>query len=145
MNNDVYDLDRFISAQEGIYESVLAELQNGEKRSHWMWFIFPQIDGLGFSATTKYYSIKNKEEARHYLNHPVLGPRLLQCTELLLAIEGKSVREIFDFPDDKKLNSSMTLFATVSDPDSVFAHVLEKYFDGERDERTTSLLDNSST
>lgn len=144
MNNDVYDLDRFISAQEGIYESVLAELQNGEKRSHWMWFIFPQIDGLGFSATTKYYSIKNKEEARHYLNHPVLGPRLLQCTELLLAIEGKSVREIFDFPDDKKLNSSMTLFATVSDPDSVFAHVLEKYFDGERDERTTSLLDNSS-
>ena len=144
MNNDVYDLDRFISAQEGIYESVLAELQNGEKRSHWMWFIFPQIDGLGFSATTKYYSIKNKEEARHYLNHPVLGPRLLQCTELLLAIEGKSVREIFDFPDDKKLNSSMTLFATVSDPDSVFAHVLEKYFGGERDERTTSLLDNSS-
>jgi uncharacterized protein (DUF1810 family) len=144
MNNDVYDLDRFISAQEGIYESVLAELQNGEKRSHWMWFIFPQIDGLGFSATTKYYSIKNKEEARHYLNHPVLGPRLLQCTELLLAIEGKSVREIFDFPDDKKLNSSMTLFATVSDPDSVFAHVLEKYFDGKRDERTTSLLDNSS-
>ena len=144
MNNDVYDLDRFISAQEGIYESVLAELQNGEKRSHWMWFIFPQIDGLGFSATTKYYSIKNKEEARHYLNHPVLGPRLLQCTELLLAIEGKSVREIFDFPDDKKLKSSMTLFATVSDPDSVFAHVLEKYFDGERDERTTSLLDNSS-
>ena len=144
MNNDVYDLDRFISAQEGIYESVLAELQNGEKRSHWMWFIFPQIDGLGFSATTKYYSIKNKEEARHYLNHPVLGPRLLQCTELLLAIEGKSVREIFDFPDDKKLKSSMTLFATVSDPDSVFAHVLEKYFGGERDERTTSLLDNSS-
>ena len=144
MNNDVYDLDRFISAQEGIYESVLAELQNGEKRSHWMWFIFPQIDGLGFSATTKYYSIKNKEEARHYLNHPVLGPRLLQCTELLLAIEGKSVREIFDFPDDKKLKSSMTLFARVSDPDSVFAHVLEKYFGGERDERTTSLLDNSS-
>jgi len=142
-NNDSDNLSRFTSAQEGIFENVLAELRSGQKRTHWMWFIFPQIDGLGHSSTTRYYSIKSKNEARNYLDHPVLGARLVKCAELLLAIDGKSVTDIFGFPDDIKLKSCMTLFATVAGPDSVFAHVLEKYFDGQQDEKTISLLGNS--
>lgn len=142
-NNDSDNLSRFTSAQEGIFVNVLAELRSGQKRTHWMWFIFPQIDGLGHSSTTRYYSIKSKNEARNYLDHPVLGARLVKCAELLLAIDGKSVTDIFGFPDDIKLKSCMTLFATVAGPDSVFAHVLEKYFDGQQDEKTISLLGNS--
>lgn len=94
MADDPYNLNRFLTAQEPVIETVLAELKNGRKQSHWMWFIFPQIDGLGFSSTTKYYAIKSLDEARHYLQHPVLGPRLLQCTGLVLAVEGKSALEI---------------------------------------------------
>ena len=143
-NTDTYNLSRFINAQEGVFESVLAELRNGQKRTHWMWFIFPQIDGLGQSTISRYYSIKSRDEARQYFKHPVLGVRLLKCAELLIAIEAKSASEIFGSPDDQKLKSSMTLFATVADSEAVFVHVLEKYFDGKRDEKTISLLDSSA-
>jgi uncharacterized protein (DUF1810 family) len=139
-HKDPFNLSRFISAQEGIYRNVLAELRNGEKRTHWMWFIFPQIDGLAYSPTSKYYAIKNSEEAREYLRHPILGKRLLECAEAVLAVSGRSVSEIFGYPDDLKLKSSMTLFAAVSDTDAVFKDVLEKYFRGERDVKTLHLL-----
>jgi uncharacterized protein (DUF1810 family) len=139
--SDPFDLGRFKSAQEGIYGRVLAELRRGQKRTHWMWFIFPQIDGLAHSTTSKYYAIKSIEEARQYLNHPVLGTRLLECTEMVLGVEGRSVSEIFGYPDDLKLKSSMTLFACVADPRSVFVRILDKYFQGERDIRTLDLLE----
>ncbi|MGA2491025.1 MAG: DUF1810 domain-containing protein [Anaerolineales bacterium] len=139
-NNDPYDLSRFLRAQETIYESVLAELGNGRKQSHWMWFIFPQIEGLGYSSTSKYYSIKSMEEAREYLKHPLLGPRLLKCAETVLAIKGKNALEIFGSPDDMKLGSSMTLFACATESETVFVRVLEKYFDGKPDKKTQILL-----
>ncbi len=139
-SRDPFNLNRFTKAQEGIYDNVLTELRNGEKRTHWMWYIFPQIDGLAFSATSKYYAIKGGEEARHYLDHPVLGKRLLECAEAVLAVEGRSVSEIFGYPDDLKLRSSMTLFASVAAPHSVFVRILDKYFHGEPDVRTLGLL-----
>ena len=139
-SNDPYNLRRFISAQGPIYEIVLAELRSGHKRTHWMWFIFPQIEGLGQSPTSKYYAIKDEEEARHYLNHPVLGARLVECAKTVLAVEGKSASEIFGFPDDMKLKSCMTLFACVADTEPVFARMLEKYFDGKQDQKTLDLL-----
>ena len=138
---DPFDLNRFTTAQQNIYDNALAELRNGRKRSHWMWFIFPQIDGLGSSPTSKYYSIKSQEEARQYLNHPVLGKRLSECAEAVFSIEGRSISEIFGYPDNLKLKSSMTLFAYVSPPCSVFAHVLSKYFNGARDALTLQLLE----
>jgi uncharacterized protein (DUF1810 family) len=140
-DNDPADLNRFILAQESQFEEALAELASGQKRSHWMWFIFPQIAGLGQSERSRYYSIKNAAEAREYLNHPVLGPRLIKCTQVVMAIEGKTATEIFGVPDDIKLRSSMTLFANLSAPGSVFAGVLEKYFDGKWDTLTLDLLD----
>lgn len=136
-----FDLTRFTSAQAGIYDRVLSELRTGQKRSHWMWYIFPQITGLGYSATAKYYAIKSTEEAREYLDHPVLGARLLECAETVLAIEGRSVSEIFGSPDDVKLRSSMTLFASISEPGSVFALVLDKFFNGHRDHKTLNLME----
>lgn len=139
-NNDPYDLGRFVSAQATIFESALAELGNGQKKSHWMWFIFPQIEGLGYSEISRFYSIKSMQEARQYLSHPILGPRLLKCAETVLALNGKTASEIFGSPDDLKFKSSMTLFACVTDSDPVFAHALEKYFDGERDKKTEFLL-----
>jgi uncharacterized protein (DUF1810 family) len=139
--DDPFDLGRFTRAQQGIYDSVIGELRNGRKRTHWMWFIFPQIDGLGHSPTSRHYAIKSIEEARRYLAHPVLGARLLECTEAVLAVEGRSASEIFGYPDDMKLMSSMTLFASLEEnPHSVFSHVLEKYFQGKRDDRTLQLL-----
>lgn len=135
-----FDLERFISAQAAIYGGVLAELRSGRKRTHWMWFIFPQIEGLGHSATTMHYAIKSIDEARAYLNHPVLGPRLRECAEAVLAVEGRTASEIFPYPDDLKLKSSMTLFAAASEPGSVFVRVLDKYFAGNQDERTLQLL-----
>lgn len=140
-SDDTFGLSRFMKAQDGVYDRVLAELKSGRKRSHWMWYIFPQIDGLGYSATSKYYAIKSMEEAKEYLNHPALGLRLLECAEAVLAVEGRSVSDILGYPDDLKLKSSMTLFASVADPDSVFARVLDKYFQGERDGRTLQLLE----
>jgi uncharacterized protein (DUF1810 family) len=141
--HDPFDLRRFIDAQKDIYDDALEELRSGRKRTHWMWFIFPQIDGLGHSSTAKYYAIKSSEEAREYLNHPVLGKRLLECAGAVLAVEGRSVSEIFGYPDDMKLKSSMTLFESQAGPDSVFARVLDKYFHGERDMRTLQMLDAS--
>ncbi|MEI7770673.1 MAG: DUF1810 domain-containing protein, partial [Chloroflexales bacterium] len=115
---DPFDLQRFVRAQETVYAQVLAELRGGKKRTHWMWFIFPQLDGLGYSATAKRYAIKSRAEARQYLNHLILGKRLIACTEAILAISGRSASDIFGSPDDVKLRSSMTLFAAVAPPDS---------------------------
>ncbi len=137
---DPFDLARFTKEQEGTYGIALAELRRGRKRTHWMWYIFPQIDGLGRSATSEYYAIKSLEEAQAYLNHPVLGPRLRQCAEAVLAVEGRSVSDIFGYPDDLKLLSSMTLFAGAADSDSTFVRVLDKYFQGRRDQKTLDLL-----
>lgn len=138
-DHDPFNLSRFTKAQEGIYNNVLAELRKGEKRTHWMWFIFPQIEGLGHSSTSRYYAIKGMEEARQYLKHPVLGQRLLECTEAVLGVEGRSASEIFGYPDDLKLKSSMTLFAQVAGSQPLLGRVLDKYFHGERDVRTLSL------
>jgi uncharacterized protein (DUF1810 family) len=140
---DPFDLNRFISAQEGIYVRALAELRDGLKRSHWMWYVFPQIAGLGHSPTTRRYSIKSLEEARQYLAHPVLGPRLKECTEAVLAVQGQSASDIFGHPDDWKLQSSMTLFELVSGPQSVFSRVLDKYYEGKRDARTLQIVGRS--
>jgi uncharacterized protein (DUF1810 family) len=137
---DAYDLARFVHAQENVYERALEELRAGRKRSHWIWFIFPQLAGLGSSAMSRRYAIRNIEEAGEYLRHPVLGPRLVECTEAVSALDGRSARQIFGTPDDKKLCSSMTLFELVSAPGSVFAAVLEKYFSGERDARTIDMV-----
>jgi uncharacterized protein (DUF1810 family) len=142
-DHDPFPLSRFTEAQNSIYDTVLAELGNGEKRTHWMWFIFPQIDGLGHSPAAKYYAIKSIEEARQYLKHPVLGKRLVQCAEAVLAVEGRSASEIFGYPDDMKLKSSMTLFALVAEPQSIFSRVLAKYFRGERDVKTLSLAEET--
>lgn len=138
--SDLFELQRFVSAQAEMYEAVVAELRAGQKRSHWMWYIFPQIDGLGFSETTKFFAIKSSQEALAYLEHPILGARLLECSELVLRNERPSICQIFPYPDDLKLQSSMTLFEKVSAPKSVFAGVLDKYFDGERDSRTLEKL-----
>lgn len=138
--DDPFDLARFTSAQEAMHDRALAEIRRGDKRSHWMWFIFPQIDGLGFSSTAKHYAIKSAEEARQYLAHPVLGTRLIACAEAVLALEGRSAFDIFGSPDDLKLKSCMTLFESVAGSDSVFGRVLDKYYQGKRDTRTEEIL-----
>jgi uncharacterized protein (DUF1810 family) len=138
---DPHDLSRFIEAQEGVYDRALAEIRGGRKRSHWMWFVFPQIDGLGSSSMAKRYAIKGRAEAEAYLAHPVLGPRLLACAEAAAAVPGTaSALEVFGSPDDMKLRSSATLFACVSPDDSAFERVLARYFRGERDPATLRLL-----
>jgi len=137
---DPFHLARFVSAQEGVYATALSELRSGRKRTHWMWFVFPQVSGLGYSATSQRYAIHGLDEARAYLNHPVLGARLRECAEAVLAVEGRSASEIFGPPDDVKLRSSMTLFAQADGPDSVFAQVLVRYFGGEQDAETLRRL-----
>ena len=139
MTSDSFDLQRFVDAQEKVYSRVTKELRNGRKDSHWIWYIFPQIDGLGASATTKRYSIKSIAEAKAYLDHDVLGPRLCECVNFVLAVEGKSISQIMGYPDDLKLCSSMTLFAQVSD-NPIFSQVLDKYFSGKSDERTLEIM-----
>jgi uncharacterized protein (DUF1810 family) len=139
--DDPYDLNRFLGAQEGVYERALAELKDGQKRTHWMWYIFPQINGLGYSPTAKRYSIKSIEEARQYLNHPVLGKRLLECAEAVIALKGGSLSEIFGYPDDLKFKSSMTLFENIAGSGSVFSSALDRYCHGERDATTLGLLE----
>ncbi|MBK1645880.1 calpastatin [Thiocapsa imhoffii] len=129
--DDPYDLNRFIQAQEHVYAHALAEIRSGRKRSHWIWFIFPQFDGLGFSAMARQYAIRSLNEAWAYLEHPLLGPRLIECAEAVLAVQGRSAREILGSPDDLKLRSCATLFAEVSPAGSVFHRVLEVYFGGE--------------
>jgi uncharacterized protein (DUF1810 family) len=135
-----HDLARFVRAQESSYEQALTEVRGGRKRSHWMWYIFPQLAGLGFSSTAQFYAVQSLEEARAYLAHPVLGPRLLACAEAALGVEGRTAHEIFGSPDDLKLRSCATLFACVTPPDSVFARLLAKYYRGERDPKTLQLL-----
>ena len=137
---DPFELERFIKAQEGIYDTALSELQAGRKRSHWMWFIFPQIDGLARSSTAGYFAIKSVDEAKAYLEHPVLGPRRQECTRTLLSLNGKSASDVFGYPDDLKFCSSMTLFDLAAPGNDLFADALDKYFAGERDQKTLSLL-----
>ena len=139
-SNDPYDLTRFVRAQEHDYEQALSEIRSGRKRTHWMWYIFPQLDGLAFSSTSKHYSIKSLAEAKAYLDHSLLGPRLLESAEAVLRLEGRSATEIFGSPDDLKLRSCATLFARVSPRDSVFHQLLTKYYGGEPDGRTLQLL-----
>ena len=139
--DDPFDLSRFVRAQQDDYDQALTEITNGRKRTHWMWYIFPQLDGLAFSPTSKYYAIKSVGEARAYLEHPVLGPRLLTCAEAVVRVEGRAAAEIFAPPDDLKLKSCATLFASVSPPGSVFDRLLEKYFQGARDGKTLRFLE----
>jgi uncharacterized protein (DUF1810 family) len=137
---DPYDLNRFLLAQADTYERALAEVRAGRKESHWMWFVFPQFAGLGASSTSQFYAIKSAAEARAYLAHPVLGPRLAECAEAALAVEGKSALEVFGSPDDAKLRSCATLFAAVSEKGSAFERLLAHYFGGRRDPKTVGLL-----
>ncbi len=139
--SDPFDLNRFLAAQEDCYDDVLAELNAGQKRTHWMWFIFPQLDGLAFSAMSKRYAIRSLEEAQAYLDHPILGPRLLQCAQAVVDVEERSAAEIFGSPDDLKLKSCATLFAAMSPPDSVFERILAKYYDNVPDDRTLQLVE----
>jgi uncharacterized protein (DUF1810 family) len=136
---DPYDLERFVRAQERLYSQVLNELRAGTKRSHWMWFIFPQLRGLGSSPTAVTYAIASLAEARAYLAHPLLGARLRECTQRLLALQGRTAHEVFGHPDDLKFRSCMTLFAH-TDPDGPWRAALERYFAGEEDPRTRELL-----
>ncbi len=137
---DPFDLRRFVDAQDRVYETVLAELRNGAKRSHWIWFVFPQLQGLGHSATAQHYGISSLDEARAYLAHPVLGPRLRECTRLVAVIDGRSVDEIFGWPDNLKVRSSMTLFAHATEDNAAFRAVLDKFYNGEDDPATVERL-----
>jgi uncharacterized protein (DUF1810 family) len=142
---DPFDLARFVAAQAPVFDAVLAELRAGRKRSHWMWFVFPQLRGLGHSATAQFYGIGSLAEARAYLAHPVLGPRLACSTEALLAIEGRALREILGAPDDLKFCSCMTLFARAEGGSaSLFRQALDRYCAGRMDERTLALLDQGA-
>ena len=133
-------LKRFLTAQEGDYARALAEIKNGRKQSHWMWYIFPQIAGLGFSETAKFYAINDIQEARDYLEHPVLGSRLIEISSVLLQHKGKTANQIFGSPDDLKLRSSMTLFSLANDTNPVFQAVLDKYYGGSPDPKTLLLV-----
>lgn len=134
-----YDLNRFITAQERSYDAALSEIKSGRKRTHWMWYIFPQIDGLGRSSTAQFYAISDLQEAKEYYAHPILGPRLVEISEALLKLDGDNATEVMGYPDDLKLKSSMTLFAIASG-DPVFSKVIDKYFDGRQDRWTVKLL-----
>jgi len=137
--SDPYDLGRFVSAQAADYDRALSELRDGKKRSHWMWYVFPQIEGLGHSPMSRRYSIKSANEARAYLDHPILGTRLRECAAAVQNVTGRSALEIFGSPDDMKLRSCATLFARVSD-DDIFEQLILKYFNGEHDKETLRLL-----
>jgi uncharacterized protein (DUF1810 family) len=139
-DGDPHHLGRFVMAQEGDYARALAEIRGGRKRSHWIWYIFPQFEGLGSSPMSRQYSIKSVAEAQAYLRHPSLGPRLLECCEAALGVEGRSAREIFGSPDDLKLRSCATLFAHVSPAGSVFERLIDRYFEGRGDDRTLQLI-----
>jgi uncharacterized protein (DUF1810 family) len=141
---DPYELDRFVQAQDDDYERAIQEIKAGRKESHWMWYIFPQFAGLGSSSMAIRYAIKSMAEAKAYLSHPIVGPRLAECFDALCRVEGRSANEIFGSPDDLKLRSCATLFAECSPPDSLSARILEKYFNGQRDERTIELLAKQS-
>jgi uncharacterized protein (DUF1810 family) len=139
-DNDPYDLQRFVDAQEPVYDAVLDELRNGRKRSHWIWFVFPQLRGLGSSPTAERYGISSRREAVAYLAHDVLGPRLRECTRLVQHLEGHSIEDVFGWPDVLKVRSSMTLFARSTDDNAEFLAVLAKFYNGELDRRTVEML-----
>jgi uncharacterized protein (DUF1810 family) len=138
--SDPFDLKRFADAQAPVYRSVVDELRGGRKRSHWMWFVFPQLRGLGSSPMAARYGISSLEEARAYLRHDLLGPRLHECTQLVNQVQGRSIAEIFGPPDDLKLCSSMTLFARATDDNQDFVALLNKYYDGQEDQLTVARL-----
>lgn len=137
-----YDLRRFLDAQAQSYKNALNEIKQGRKQSHWMWYIFPQISGLGFSSTSRHYALRDLEEATAYLQHPVLGSRLQEITEVLLSLPEKNATQIFGSPDDLKLKSSMTLFRQVSGASEIFENVLKTYFNGSSDSRTLAILNS---
>ncbi len=138
--SEAFDLERFVEAQQGVYETALAELRGGAKRTHWMWFIFPQIQGLGHSSMAQYYALADIDEAQAYLTHPLLGRRLLECTEAVNAVTGRSALDIFGRPDDLKFHSSMTLFEAADPTVTAFATALDHYYNGARDPRTMEIL-----
>jgi uncharacterized protein (DUF1810 family) len=138
--SDPFDLERFVDAQRHVYDQAIEELRAGRKRSHWMWFIFPQYEGLGSSETSRYFALKSLDEARAYLAHEILGRRLRECADAVLAVEGKSAHQIFGSPDDMKLRSSATLFAQIEPAASVFEELLDRYFDGLADPQTLRLI-----
>lgn len=137
---DAFDLRRFVQAQERDYASVLVELKSGRKRSHWIWYVFPQIAGLGSSGMSQKYAISSSDEARAYSEHPVLGPRLSECTQLVLDVQGRTAEQIFPYPDDLKFRSCMTLFERCAADPALFRAALEKYFGGKPDRLTLDLL-----
>ena len=140
MTSDLFELSRFVDAQKDVYEHALSEIRSGSKRSHWMWFIFPQLKGLGSSAMAQRFAISSLAEAKAYLAHAVLGPRLVECVEALNTLEGRSASDVFGFPDDMKLRSCATLFAEASPQGSAFERLLEKYFEDCPDQKTLDLL-----
>ncbi|MDQ2720897.1 MAG: DUF1810 domain-containing protein [Bacteroidota bacterium] len=137
------NLKRFIDAQKASYHIALSEIENGRKKSHWMWYIFPQIQGLGFSETSKFYAIKDIKEAEEFLMHPILGSRLIEICNKLLELETNDLNKIFGSPDDLKLKSSATLFCSIHNSDPVFKLVLEKFFNGEKDNKTLKIIKNN--
>jgi uncharacterized protein (DUF1810 family) len=141
---DPYDLQRFVDAQQDHYDQVLKELRSGRKRTHWMWFIFPQLQGLGHSAMAQRYAISGRDEAAAYLQHPILGPRLRTCTEAMLEHRGDSARQILGSPDDLKFHSCMTLFAHTAPEPALFAQALQAFFDGQADPASLERLDSGS-
>ena len=140
MTEDEFGLMRFVDAQAPVYDDVLGELRSGRKRTHWMWYIFPQVAGLGFSIMAQRFAISSRREANAYLAHPLLGTRLVQCTQAMLTHNGSPARTILGSPDDQKFKSSMTLFELVSEKGSPFERALEHFYEGERDERTLAML-----
>ena len=142
---DPFNLERFVAAQAAVFDAALAELQEGRKRGHWMWFVFPQLRGLGHSAMAQFYAISSVEEAGAYLNHVVLGPRLVSCTNAVLGCKANSLHDIFDTPDDMKFRSSMTLFALASDGNSVFEAALDRWCSGRMDDITLLILKTPPT
>lgn len=138
--DDPFNLQRFVDAQEPVFEQVCAELRRGRKTTHWMWFVFPQIAGLGRSRLATEFAISSRDEAATYLNHPILGPRLRECTRLVNLIEGREIGQIFGYPDDMKFRSCMTLFADATDDNQVFKNAVQKYFAGEYDGATLQRL-----
>ncbi len=142
---DPYDLQRFVDAQRGVYAQAEAELRAGRKESHWMWYVFPQIQGLGRSSMSQRYAISSLKEAKAYLDHPILGPRLRECTRLVTAVQNRSIEDVFGYPDGLKFRSSMTLFARAADDNQIFTQALSKYFRSEVDARTEEQLVTAHT
>jgi uncharacterized protein (DUF1810 family) len=140
-NSPAQEFDHFVRAQAPVYDKILRELAAGQKSSHWMWFIFPQLRGLGHSPMAERYAIESLAQARRYAEHSLLGARLRECTQLVLGVRGRTAEDIFGYPDWMKFRSSMTLFSLCAPPDSLFAQAIDKYFAGERDDRTLELLD----